>query len=390
MHWTFSHYQPPMIHFGAGKSEIIPSLINQYGKKVLLLTGSGSVRQTAVWGKIEALLSLDKFFLQTETISGEPSPELIDQLCKTHRSWMPDVVVAIGGGSVMDTGKAVSAMLKLEDSVVDYLEGVGRTKHDGRKVPFFAVPTTSGTGSEATKNAVLSRIGPAGFKKSLRHDRFVPDIAVIDPLLTLSCPPELTAASGMDALSQLLESYVSTGATPLTDALALSGLKAIARSLEPAVADGSDITARTDMAYASLLSGITLANAGLGLVHGFASAIGGFFPVPHGVICGTLMAPCMEFTLRKLLQENPHHPALNKFVDAGKSFCSVNGKHDAFYIENLIEQLYTLSEKFHLTGLGQFGITEKDLDKIIQHTDNKNNPIQLTAEEFRQILLKRL
>ena len=189
-----------------------------------------------------------------------------------------DVVLSTGGGSVIDAGKAVSAMLRVEGSVAEYLEDVGTRKHPGTKVPFVAVPTTAGTGCEATRNAVLSRVGPDGFKKSLRHDNFLPDAAVVDPVLTLSCPPDITAACGLDALTQLLESFVSTKASVLTDVLALSGLEHIGNSLVPACTNsGQDIDMRANLSYAALMSGITLTSAGLGTVHGFASSIGGLF-----------------------------------------------------------------------------------------------------------------
>ena len=180
----------------------------------------------------------------------------------------------------MDAGKAISAMLTQEGSVKDYLEGVGHKHPSGNKVPFFAVPTTSGTGSEATKNAVLSEIGPNGYKKSLRHDHFVPDLAIVDPDLTLSCPPGLTAYSGMDAFTQLLEAYVSTKAHPFTDALCEKALELLSGSLLQAYQDGENIEAREAMSYAAWTSGIVLAQVGLGVVHGFASAVGGMFDNP--------------------------------------------------------------------------------------------------------------
>ena len=184
----------------------------------------------------------------------------------------------------MDAGKSISAMLTKTESIKEYLEGIGTKKHDGKKMPFVAVPTTSGTGSEATKNAVISEIGGRGFKKSLRHDNFVPDSVVIDPRLMISCPQNVTAASGMDVFSQLIEGYLSTNSSPMTDALALSGLRYIKEGLLKSYETGDDIDARGKVAYASYLSGVVLANAGLGTVHGFASPIGGYFDIPHGVV----------------------------------------------------------------------------------------------------------
>lgn len=199
--------------------------------------------------------------------------------------------MAIGGGSVIDCGKAVAAMLVEDGSVQDYLEGVGTRKPSGAKIPFIAVPTTAGTGSEATKNAVVCD-RKEGYKKSLRHDAYMPDVAVIDPELTMTAPRPVTIACGLDAVSQLIESYTSTKANVFTDSLALTALSHASESLLPHCLDqGNDISLRGKMSYAALISGITLSHAGLGAVHGMAGPLGGLFPVPHGVTCGKLLFP---------------------------------------------------------------------------------------------------
>lgn len=198
----------PEIHFGAGALSRLPSLVGAGGKRILLVTGSSSFRQSAHYERLTAALGAAGITTFEVSVSGEPSPAFVDEVVARYRNENPDWVVSIGGGSAVNTGKAISAMLPSGDSVVEYLECKDTKKHDGRKVPFIAIPTSSGTGAEATKNAVLSDIGRAGYKSSLRHDRFVPDIALVDPELTLSCPPDVTAACGMDALTQLLESYV--------------------------------------------------------------------------------------------------------------------------------------------------------------------------------------
>ena len=293
----------------------------------------------------------------------------------------------------MDAGKAVSAMLLQEGSVVDYLEGVGTgVEHSGKKVPLVAVPTTAGTGSEATKNAVLSRPGPQGFKKSLRHDNFVPDVVLLDPKLMLSCPPFITAACGMDAFTQLLESYVSTKASPMTDALALSGLEHIGASLVLACTHGAgDENVRASMAYAALMSGITLANAGLGLVHGLASAIGGGFDIPHGVVCGTLMGAVNAFTIQKLTAEQgPEHPALKKYARVGALLKGMQMGDVAQGCEMLLETIASWTETLKIPHLGEYGIRESDFDGILAGSGNKNNPLPLGADEIRGVLKERL
>jgi alcohol dehydrogenase class IV len=254
------------------------------------------------------------------------------------------------------------------------------------KVPFIAVPTTAGTGSESTKNAVISEIGQNGYKKSLRHNNFVPNVAIVDPQLTLSCPREITAASGMDAFTQLLESYVSTAANPITDSLALVGLKCIASSLHNAFDDGQNIVARTDMALAAYLSGITLANAGLGVVHGFASSIGGYHEISHGVICSTLMAPANKITVRKLRLAGEGQWALRKYAIAGKIFARHENKEDNFYIEFILDLMGSWIKEMNIPTLSHCGLTSDNFDVIVNSTDNKNNPCPLSDEEMMEVL----
>jgi alcohol dehydrogenase class IV len=269
---------------------------------------------------------------------------------------------------------------------------VGTAQHNGEKIPLIAVPTTSGTGSEATKNAVLSRTGDDGFKKSLRHDNFVPDVVVLDPKLTVSCPAHITAACGMDAFTQLLESYVSTDASPMTDALAFSGLEHVARFLVPASTDrAKDLDVRGGMAYAALMSGITLANAGLGVVHGVASPIGGFFNIPHGVVCGTLIGEATSATIRKLVQEHGStHPALRKYSRVGVLLCGAAEEDTQRGCESLVSKVNEWTEILNIPRLGDYGVRESDLDRIIAGSGNKNNPVQLGPKEIREILRRRL
>ncbi len=290
---NFKVLLPRIVEFGIGKRQLLTEKILDFGQKVLLVSGGSSFLESNNWDVLSKSFKRNQIICETVRIGKEPAPEIIDEAVKTFGNFNPDVIVAIGGGSTLDAGKAISAMLPLKESIIKYLEGVGDGSiHTGVKIPFFALPTTSGTGSEATKNAVISRVGIYGFKKSLRHDNFIPDMALIDPELTVHCPENITAWSGMDAFTQLLESYLSTTSNPLTDAIALSGLEMVQKYLERAVDDGSDLEARSGMAYAAFCSGITLANAGLGVVHGFASSIGGKIDIPHGLVCASLMGIC--------------------------------------------------------------------------------------------------
>ncbi len=237
----FSFARIPEIQFGPGKLALLPRLIARHGKNVLLVTGSGSFARSPRYQALTDELAEGGGRIFHCAVSGEPSPEFVDASVERHRAESVACVVGIGGGSALDAGKAISAMLLQDDSVVPYLECVDSRKHDGRKVPYIAVPTSSGTGAEATKNAVLSNIGADGYKSSLRHDNFVPDVALLDPELTLTCPADVTAACGLDALTQLLEAYVSSKASPMTDALALSGLQHLAAGFLPASLEGLDV-----------------------------------------------------------------------------------------------------------------------------------------------------
>ena len=308
----------PLIYFGNGQISRLPGIIAERGKSLLLVTGARSFADSPAAARLSGEMESRGVAIHRVIVDREPSPELIDDTVRRFSGREPDVVAAIGGGSVIDAGKAISAMLGKTGSVTDYLEVVGNKEHPGTKVPFIAVPTTSGTGSEATKNAVISRVAKEGFKRSLRHDNLVPDLAIVDPELTLSCPPEITAAAGMDCFTQLTESYLSTKANAYTDALALEGIRAVNRSLVRSYTHGDDIDARSDMSFAALTSGICLANAGLGAVHGLAGTIGAMFNIPHGAVCGTLMAEANRVNVRELRRTGNGDPALMKYADSGQ------------------------------------------------------------------------
>jgi alcohol dehydrogenase class IV len=258
-------------------------------------------------------------------------------------------------------------------------------------MPLIAIPTTSGTGSEATANAVLSTVGNSGFKRSLRHENYIPDIALVDPELTLSCPPSITAACGMDALTQLLEAYVSTKASLMTDAICESALPLVGKHLVNAVEHGTtDISARTGMAYTSLCSGIALANAGLGVVHGLAALIGALFPVPHGVVCGTLLAGSVQANVVKLKTVPDGIPALKKYARAA-SLISGNVYCDYIHgVNELVDYLKKLSELLTMPLLSIYGITTNDVDRFLTENVNKNNPVLLTNDEVKRVLLERI
>ena len=387
---SFQFSSLPKIIFGPGKRNVLAAELSSRGNKVLLLTGSSSVHNSGHGDEIITALKTANLELKHEVIAHEPSPSLIDQIVEKYRPSGIQVIVAVGGGSVMDAGKAISAMIPVDGSIRDYLEGVGDKKHPGYKIPFIAMPTTSGTGSEMTKNAVISEVGEKGFKKSLRHENFLPELAIIDPEMMLSCPAKLTAASGMDAFTQLLESYLSTKANPMTDALALQGLKQIKKYLLRAFLEGEqNLEARSGMALAAMFSGITLAHAGLGLVHGFASPLGGFYYIPHGVACGSLMAPVFATTIDNL-QDQPEHPAIKKLIIISKVFADFKYKRDMEYLQAFKEKLIHITTLLEVPLLSDYGLKQEGLQKVVDCTSHKNHPVRLTNDQLINALQVRI
>jgi len=388
---SFSLARIPELIFGSGKIYTLPEILVRYGKNLLIVTGQRSFLESAQADLLFESLKQNRFYWSVYQINQEPSPADIDLAVEQFKNSRPDVVVAIGGGSVIDAGKAISAMFESPEKITNYLEGVGTQTPNGKKIPFIAIPTTSGTGSEATKNAVITEIGTNGFKSSLRHANYIPDLALIDPELQLNCPLQQTACSGMDAFTQLLESYLSTEASPMTDSLALDGISYINQSLVHLVKDNpNDIQNRSKMAYAAWLSGITLANAGLGTVHGFASSIGSRFSIPHGVVCGTMMAETNRITLQKLSNSGNEKYFLNKYARVGRLLTTKNEGSGTYFASSLIDSLTQMTEELGIPRLSEFGISYADLDKIAEQTTNKYNPVKLSTSDLKEILINRL
>lgn len=391
---AFSIARLPRIEFGCGLIARLPALAARYGKTALLITGAASLKRSPAWPVIESGLQAAGLTWHSESISGEPSPQTVDDCAQRHRNRAIDVVIGIGGGSVLDAAKAIAGLLRVNKPVMDFLEGVGpELPYQGPATPFIAVPTTAGTGSEATKNAVLSVPGKDGFKKSFRDERLVPEYALLDPDLLATCPAPLIAADGMDALTQLLESYLSLKANPVTDALALSGLEAARDSLLPWYETrGDQNQARSAMAYAALLSGICLAQTGLGSVHGLASPLGAFFPIPHGVVCGTLVGAATRINIDALLLRDADNPALGKYARVAELLCqrSFSTREQAW--EALLGLLDDWTRRLDLPTLERYGIQASDFNRVVAHSRGSSmttNPIVLTDDEICSILRQR-
>jgi len=389
---NFSISRLPKIEFGSGKLSLLPKITRQFGSKVLLVTGGSFLKKSATWQKIINGFKENDIHCLYFSCENEPSPSLIDDAVKEFFNSEIDIVIAIGGGSALDAGKAIAGLLNVQHSVMDYLEGVGpELEYKGPAVPFIAVPTTAGTGSETTKNAVLSDINQnTGFKKSFRDEQLVAQYAIVDPDFLKSCPPNLIAANGMDALTQLLESYVSLKSNPMTDALALSGLQCVFESLHLCYKSTKENEhARSQLAYGAMLSGITLAQVGLGSVHGLASPLGAFYPIPHGEVCGLLLASATRCNINVLRKLDPQHPALHKYANVGRMLNTQNLLNDVEAQDHLVETLSQWSEDLSMPLLSDYGVQGSHLDHIVKYargSSMKTNPIVLSDADIRLIL----
>ena len=391
----FSIARLPRIEFGSGAFSRTAELTGQFGRRALIVTGASSFPDSGRWHQLLQQFSTLGISYEHVSIAGEPSPEMVDDAVNEYAAANIEVVVGIGGGSAMDAAKAIAGLLRVKQSVMDFLEGVGpEMPYKGPAVPLIAVPTTAGTGSEATKNSVLSRQGDAGFKKSFRDDRLVAEIAIVDPELLSTCPGDVIAANGMDALTQLIESYVSIKANVFTDALGISGLRAARDGLVRLYrSEGADAQARERMAYASLISGINLAQTGLGSVHGLASPLGAFYPVPHGVVCGTLIAAATEMNINAMLEREPDNAAINRYARVSEVLSQRRFKSTSDALDKLVELLQQWTYDLQLEKLSRYGLESSALDHVVEHSRGssmKTNPIVLTNEEIKAILVERM
>lgn len=391
----FSIARLPRIEFGSGAFNRTAELTRQFGSRALVVTGASSFPATGRWRQLLQQFAALDISYEHVTIDGEPSPGMVDAAVNELATANIAVVLGIGGGSAMDAAKAIAGLLRVNHSVMDFLEGVGpELPYQGPAVPLIAVPTTAGTGSEATKNAVLSKQGEAGFKKSFRDDKLVAEVAIVDPDLLSTCPREVFAANGMDALTQLIESYVSIKANVFNDALGISGLRAARDGLVRLYqSEGADAQARERMAYASLISGINLAQTGLGSVHGLASPLGAFYPIPHGVVCGTLVATATHANINAMLEREPGNAAIERYARVSEVLWQRRFKSTGEALDKLVELLQQWTYGLQLEKLSRYGLESSALDHVVEHSRGssmKTNPIVLTDEEIKSILIERM
>ena len=374
------------ILFGPGQLRELPAICPSMGRRAALVTGSSAERAAPVFEALRKAGVHPAAF----SITAEPTTDGMAAVAAQAREAGCDFVVAFGGGSVIDAGKALAALLTNTRDLTDYLEVIGKGEPlENDPAPCIAIPTTAGTGSEVTRNAVLHS-PEHQVKVSMRHPKMLPAVALVDPELTLSLPPEITAGTGLDAFTQLLEAFVSCKANPLTDGLCREGLKHVSRSLVQAYTHGDDLQARTDMALGSLFGGLALANGGLGAVHGFAGPIGGMFGAPHGMVCATLLPATCQVNVRTLREREPESPALDKYLEIVRILTGdpeAPMRKGGDFIEKMWMQL-------KVPGLEAFGIQEAHFPDIISKarraSSMKGNPIALDDLELEDILLTAL
>lgn len=378
---AFSFTTAGSIHFGWGSRKTLVRHVLSYGRHALLL------HSKSVGGINEIVTEIEdnSIILDKETLTGEPTNKEIGELAEKYRQAKFDVIIAIGGGSVLDSGKALSALLTNPGELMDYLEVVGKGQPlQNKPCPLIALPTTSGTGTEVTKNAVI-KVVDKKVKVSMRNPAMIPAVAIIDPELTVSVPAAVTASTGMDAFIQVLEPYCSKSANRMVDLFCREGIPLAARNLPVAYHHPQNEEARTMMAWVSLLGGLSLANAGLGAVHGFAGPIGGMFGISHGVICACLLPRVFRKNLIKL-QDQDDHALLERFSQIAAWV--MNEDHPD--VNQAIEWFIGLNEELGIPKLKQLGIEEKDHDTIISKafvsSSMKGNPVSLDANDLREIL----
>ncbi len=370
------------IVFGIGAVEKTRSIAKKFGNHALLVFGGGSVPLE----KIATLLDDAGISYTLFQVEKEPEVQTVQSGLSSAISSNCDFVIGYGGGSVLDTGKAISALMTNNGDILDYLEVIGGGKKiENPAAPMIAIPTTAGTGTEVTRNAVISS-PEHNVKVSMRSPLMIPTVALIDPELTITMPPSVTASTGMDALTQVIEGYVSNKANPMTDALAIEGIKRGSRSLLQAYLNGNDLSARTDIALTSLFGGLVLGNSGLGAVHGFAGPIGGMFHAPHGAICASLLPYVMKYNAIELSKLDGYQHIQSKFRHIAKWVT----RDSSARIEDGIEWIKDLADQLQIPGLREVGIKQTDFDRIIEKSkaasSMKKNPITLSESTLLAIL----
>lgn len=373
---------------GRGKIEMLGEIAAGFGTRALLVAGQ-HVQSAGGLERIVGLLGKRSIHVETLLAHGEPQVSTVDDGAVRARETGCQLCISVGGGSVMDLGKGAAGLATNGGSVMEYLEGVGTGRVlEHAPLPHIAIPTTAGTGSEVTRNAVITS-KQQGFKKSFRSPMLIPTVALVDGSMTDGVPPEQTAATGLDALTQVMEPYVSSRAMPVTDALALEGVKRASRALPAVYRNGGDRDARDEMALVALLGGLCLANAGLGAVHGIAAALGARYEIAHGHACACVLWQTMEANIRALEQREPHSPKLRKYATLGEVLTGRTWTREAEARSALVETLRTLVGELGVPPLRRFGVEDAHVSALVAQSRGssmQSNPIVLTDEEIGAVL----
>ena len=379
---SFDFATAPRILFGIGCLAEGIKAAAQFGSKALLVHAPTA----APLESVTSLLACAGITLSEYTVDHEPSIYLVQDMVKKARAEKCEFVLAYGGGSVLDAGKATSAMLTNPGELLDYLEVVGLNQPLTRPAaPCVTIPTTAGTGAEVTRNAVLA-VPEKKVKVSLRSCYLMPRLAVVDPQLTVSLPPPITAYTGLDALTQVIEPYVSIKNNPLMDLICRDGVARSASSLRKAYLNGSDMEARLDLSMTSLFGGLALTNAGLGAVHGFAAPMGGMYDIHHGAVCGILLPAVVRMNILALKTREKENPALARYAEIA---ALLTGNPNA-RAEDAAEWLSTLVTDLKIPRLSEYNILRQEFpliaEKALKASSMKANPLPLTSDELIQIL----
>lgn len=374
------------IIFGTGTLKEVGALAAEMGRRAFVVTGRTSERAAPLLADLAAR----QVEAITFAVPGEPTTDLVREGTERAREARCDLIIGFGGGSALDTGKAIAILLTNEGDIFEYLEVIGKGRPFTRPAaPYIAIPTTAGTGSEVTRNAVIAS-PEHSVKVSLRSPMMLPRVALVDPELTYTMPPDVTASTGLDALTQVIEPFTCNTPNPLTDAICREGMRRAARSLRRACEHGDDTTARQDMAVASLFGGLALANARLGAVHGFAGPLGATFKIPHGVVCGRLLPHVMAINVQALQERLPGSEALRRYDEVAQILIGsprATARDGVAWIQALCETL-------HVPPLSSYGLTPADLPSLVEKaavsSAMKGNAIPLTSEEMTEILTRAL
>lgn len=385
---AFEFVTTPAVHFGEGVLSKLGEQAARFGRRAWLVTGSGALERAGVLQRALDSLAAAGVLVERQSVAGEPDTRTVDEGARAARATGCDLVIGLGGGSVLDTAKAVACLAANGGEALDYLEVVGRGRTITRPpLPLVAVPTTAGTGSEATRNAVIA--DPAsGTKASIRHESLLPRVALLDPALTHELPPDVTARTGLDALAQLIEPYVSKRDHPMIDVLALEGIRRAGAALPRAY--GGEPAARADLMLAAWWSGLALSHCGLGASHALAGPLGGSFPAPHGFAVAATLAPVMEANLRAADRDPAGGVVVRRYADVARALGEGGYDSDRALAQAGVARVAALCEALRVPKLAAFGVTRTAIPDLVARarrtSSMKANPVELSDAELAGIL----